>query len=363
MNEYFDRIAAEWRSRAKELAGWTARTLVNRTDVWGRYLSKRSRHESEGRRNHAVTVPFREERGKVFLGEDSLEKHFKTRDVGGVLGLHASSSDLTSRWFAIDIDLHDEDDLSVSKEGNFAAAKFWHQRLVDAGFDPLLMDSNGRGGFHLLTLFERPMATSSVYQFAVDLTGDWAKRGLDAAPELFPGQTKWDHYGSWLRLFGRHHTHDHFTRVWDDEPWSDSPWLEGHDAIDRILSTWLASKAVCEAAGMRSSKRTICLDFDGVIHSYRTPWCGAEIIPDPPIHGCREAIAELRQRYRVVVHSARCASEAGTEAIRAYLATHGIEVDEVSRFKPPASIYVDDRGLKFDGDWTETRAAIDAFRK
>ncbi|MEM6474147.1 MAG: hypothetical protein AAF802_31710 [Planctomycetota bacterium] len=363
MADYFDRIAGEWRARAKELASWTAQSLVNRTDVWGRYLSKRSRHENMGRRNHAVTVPFREERGKVFLGEDSLEKHFKTRDVGGVLGLHSSGSDLTSRWFAVDIDLHDDDDLSVSPEGNFAAAKSWHQALAQAGFDPLLLDSNGRGGFHLLIVLESPMSTASVHQFAVHLTADWAKRGLDTAPEVFPGQTKWDHYGSWLRLFGRHHTHDHYTRVFDDEPWADPPWLEGHEAIDRILATRPAPRQVCEQAGMRIARRTVCLDFDGVIHSYRSPWCGAEIIPDPPIHGSREAIAELRQRYRVVVHSARCATEEGTQAVRAYLATHGIQVDDVCRFKPPASIYVDDRGLRFEGDWQETRRAIDAFRR
>ncbi|MEM0925664.1 MAG: hypothetical protein AAGJ83_06475, partial [Planctomycetota bacterium] len=90
---------------------------------------------------------------------------------------------------------------------------------------------------------------------------------------------------------------------------------------------------------------------------------GAEIIPDPPIHGCREAIADLRKRYRIVVHSARCATDAGTAAIEAYLATHGIEVDEVCRYKPPASIYLDDRGLRFEGDWQAARAAIDAFRK
>src|SRR5687767_7263372 len=112
--DYFERIAAEWYERAPELADWAMAHLVNRTDVWGRYTRRKSDEMSK-----AVTVPFRDERGKVFLDSDSLRKHFRTRQPSGQLGVHSASSDLTSRWLAIDIDLHEDDDsLSVSKEGN-----------------------------------------------------------------------------------------------------------------------------------------------------------------------------------------------------------------------------------------------------
>ena len=109
--------------------------------------------------------------------------------------------------------------------------------------------------------------------------------------------------------------------------------------------------------------RTVCLDFDGVIHSHRSPWCGAEVIPDEPIHGTREAIAKLRQRYRVVVHSARCATDEGLVAVKAWLAQHNIEVDDVCQFKPPASVYVDDRAVPFRGDWEKVTEEINQFRK
>lgn len=363
MSDYFDRIADEWRQRATELAEWTLSHLVNRTDVWGRYLSKQQRKGEFGARNLAITAPFRDERGKVFLGVSSLEKHFKTRRVGGVLGLHSTSADLTSRWLAIDIDLHDEDDLSVSPQGNFVAAQSWREKLVEMGGDPLLMDSNGKGGFHLLMLFAEPMEAASVNAFAKNLVADFEQRGLDTQPEIFPGSPKWDHYGDWLRLFGRHHTRDHYTRVWNDEPWAEQPWLDGHDAIDRILRTRPLSVELSESLGLRRTRRTICLDFDGVIHSYRSGWCGAEVIPDPPIHGTKEAIARLRKSFRVVIHSARCATEAGCEAVKAWLHKHDLEVDDVCRFKPPASIYVDDRAVPFRGDWQQTIADIHDFRK
>lgn len=363
MSEYFKRIGDEWRSRAKELARWTMTHLVNRTDVWGRYLAKRYRETRDGVANHAITAPFRAERGKVFLNPGSLEKHFKTRSVGGVLGLHSSSSDMTSRWFAIDIDLHEADDLSVSREGNFAAAQYWRNQLVEQNLDPLLIDSNGRGGFHLLVIFAEALETRSVHDFAKRLVSDYEKRGLDKMPDIFPNKPEWNHYGSWLRLFGRHHTHDHFSRVWNDEPWDENQWLEGHEAIDRILSTRLTPLEIAEQCGLRLARRTVCLDFDGVIHAHQSPWCGAEIIPDEPIHGVREAIARLRKKYRVVVHSARCATEEGFQAVQSWLRTYSIEVDEVFRYKPPATIYVDDRAVRFRGDWLQTARDIDEFRK
>jgi hypothetical protein len=100
-----------------------------------------------------------------------------------------------------------------------------------------------------------------------------------------------------------------------------------------------------------------------VIHSYRSGWCGAEIIPDPPIHGVREALIRLRKSFRVVIHSARCHSPEGRQAVADWLARHEIEVDEVCEHKPPATIYLDDRAVVFRGDWDQAIADIHAFRK
>lgn len=357
--EYLERIAGEWRERSTELAQWAMSHLVNRTDVWGRYSRRKGDDETR-----VVTVPFRDERGKVFLEVDSLRKHFRRSQPSGQLGLHSAGSDLTSRWLAIDIDLHDYDDnLSVSREGNFAAASGWRQLLADKGLDPLLFDSNGIGGYHLLTIFSEPMSTDSVHQFGVKLVSDYDTRGLERKPEIFPGTPSWDRYGDWLRLPGRHHSRPHYTRVWNDEPFAESPWLEGHEAIDRILATRPAPPALLEPLGITKHPRTICLDFDGVLHSYRSGWRGAETIPDPPIHGTREAIARLRKLYRVVVYSARCRTEPGRLAIENWLRKHDIQVDELCEHKPPAMVYVDDRAIRFRGDWEQTFTDIQQFRK
>ena len=365
MSEYFERIAGEWRERAPELGAWVMQHLVNRTDIWGRYLKKKYRGETKGGKpmNRAITAPFARERGKISLQVSSLEKHFRAKEGGGILGLHSCSSDGLSRWMALDIDLHDEDDLSVTQEGNFAAAVAWHDRLKSMGFDPLLMDSNGNGGFHMLVVFERAMSSTSVRTFCEEFVSDFGKRGLDVAPDLFPGNFGSAHRGSWLRIFGRHHTRDHYTRVYNDEPWSDQRWLEGHDAIDRILDLQMAPASVLEKQKMTPKTRTVCLDFDGVIHSYQSGWQGEAVISDPPIHKVDEAIRRLRKDFRVVVYSARCRDEEGVQAIKRWLDKHLIEVDEVCRHKPPAFVYVDDRAVRFTGDWDGTIRDIYDFRK
>ncbi len=191
------------------------------------------------------------------------------------------------------------------------------------------MDSNGIGGFHVLAIFDGPKQTRSVNNLAQRIVDDHEALGLDKRPEVFPGQPQWEHYGDWLRLFRRHHTRDHSTRVWNDEPDMEDTWLTGHDAIDRILATQPAPGP----PDIEPAKRTICLDFDGVVHSYTSGWCGADVIPDPPIHGTKAAIERLRQSLRVVIHSSRCRTPEGRAAIEKRLKLHGIEVEEVARFR------------------------------
>jgi len=166
--EFLKRIAGEWADRAPALAEWTMNHLVNRTDVWGRYVRRKGDDALQ-----VVTAPFRDARGKTFLDLDSLRKHFKTRQPSGQLGLHSVSCDMTSRWLAVDIDLHDLDESStVTAAGNLAAARTWQDKLAQQGLDAVLMDSNGTGGFHLLTVFAQPMATLSVQKFGLSLIAD-----------------------------------------------------------------------------------------------------------------------------------------------------------------------------------------------
>lgn len=109
---------------------------------------------------------------------------------------------------------------------------------------------------------------------------------------------------------------------------------------------------------------TICFDFDGVINSYTSGWQGPAVLPDPPVVGVRDLIAEIRRRgHIVVVQSTRATFDDGAkEAIEEYLRRHNIVVDEVTGKKPKAKLYVDDRGFRFTGDCSAVLAMLDDLR-
>lgn len=111
------------------------------------------------------------------------------------------------------------------------------------------------------------------------------------------------------------------------------------------------------------SKQTVVFDFDGVIHSYTSGWHGAYVADDPVVPGIREAIQSIRDAgYRVVVVSTRCASPEGRGTVRRYLRDNGIEVDDVTKEKPPAIVYIDDRAICFRGDTGTLLNQIENFR-
>ena len=112
------------------------------------------------------------------------------------------------------------------------AALSWYQRLARLGISPLLTDSNGAGGYHLLAAFTEPVATPLVFALMRWLVSDYARYRLSGPPETFPKQPRIGagRYGNWLRLPGRHHTRDHWSAVWDGQA-----WITGEAAIDHIL--------------------------------------------------------------------------------------------------------------------------------
>lgn len=128
--------------------------------------------------------------------------------------------------------------------------------------------------------------------------------------------------------------------------------------------------------------KTLCLDFDGVIHSYKSGWKGAAEIPDPPVEGALEFIVAATKRFRVAIHSSRSGQEGGIPAMKRWLghwlisqaAGDGmalVDADKVWGWveneidwptsKPGAFLTIDDRGFCFRGYWPSLDE-IDAFK-
>jgi hypothetical protein len=125
---------------------------------------------------------------------------------------------------------------------------------------------------------------------------------------------------------------------------------------------------------------TLCLDFDGVIHSYTSGWKGAAVIPDPPVSGAIDAIQRYREKFRVCIHSSRFNRENGDPitnmfAVRKWLVQHGIGAWSVSiegsdedveehpiclvSTKPPALVTIDDRAITFTGTFPDVQTLLD----
>jgi hypothetical protein len=169
-----------WRQRAADLARWTSATLLNRADVWGAYLSL---HRRKPGKSSIYTAPALKDRGKRFLTEGTIARHFAGSNQGHLIGLHSTSPENTSRWGAADIDWHGAG--SSDPAANLTAALAWYGKLRQLGFHPLLTDSNGKGGYHLLALFSEPVPTARVHAFLRWLVSDCRTHGLSAAPEVF----------------------------------------------------------------------------------------------------------------------------------------------------------------------------------
>jgi hypothetical protein len=214
-------IAAAWKGHARGLANWVERHLVNRRDVFGGYWR-------DGSEVKLTTV-------KTKLTNRRLIRHFQGTEIRDVVGLHAIGFDendaCTSKWIAIDIDFHGEGE---PPECTWRAALAWYGVLKDLGFQPLLCDSNGKGGYHVRVVFTEPVPSELARSFGLWLTANFREHGLSKAVEVFPKQctVKSGKFGSWLRVVGRHYKREHWTRVWDDTSWN-----SGEAAIDLIVKT------------------------------------------------------------------------------------------------------------------------------
>ena len=98
----------------------------------------------------------------------------------------------------------------------------------------------------------------------------------------------------------------------------------------------------------------IAVDFDGVLHSYRSPWTAHEAIPDPPVDGAIDWLNEVCAHFPVVVFTTRAATPAGRAAIVEWLALHGFTgvLHDITAVKPPALFILDDRAWRFEGPGT-----------
>lgn len=218
---------------------------------------------------------------------------------------------------------------------------------------------------------------------------DWPREAIThAAPLLDPRELGVD-VGEIVRLPVRHaavspmlgdpekeyvvHESAETVYVYDD-PADDAEWEPAHARDVEPPTAWLPppepprEAPPSKPAKKRTARRrrdTVCVDFDGVLHSYVSGWKGGTVIPDPPVPGAIEWLTKLHESYEIAILSTRTREAGAADAMRGWLRDHGLApeiLDRISfpRSKPPARVYIDDRGWRFEGTFPRIEE-IDAF--
>lgn len=103
-------------------------------------------------------------------------------------------------------------------------------------------------------------------------------------------------------------------------------------------------------------KPTICLDFDGVLNIYKGYKKGilGELRP-----GAREFLEKLSKEYDVIIFSVRPFPQ-----VVKWLHKHDLAeyVYDVTSRKLPAHAYIDDRAVRFEGDYNKTLEDLKDFK-
>lgn len=100
-------------------------------------------------------------------------------------------------------------------------------------------------------------------------------------------------------------------------------------------------------------KKTLALDFDGVVHRYSKGWTTPDDCYDEPTPGFIDWLTLAEASFNVVIVSSRLASVAGHAAVRQWLAKYGLERLRTSTERPPAFLTIDDRAIMFTGNWAD----------
>ena len=105
-------------------------------------------------------------------------------------------------------------------------------------------------------------------------------------------------------------------------------------------------------------KKTICIDFDGVLHDYSKGYQGEDVFGQM-ITGADIGTSTLRKKgWTIIIFTTR----KKTEALEDWLKENNISYDYINENpnqpadtsdKICADVYLDDRGITFRGSWDE----------
>jgi len=123
-------------------------------------------------------------------------------------------------------------------------------------------------------------------------------------------------------------------------------------------------------------KPTICLDFDGVIHSYEKGWQDGSIYGSV-VPGFFEWLCKIQPHFHIAILSSRSSDEVSVMRMAGWLEQqfnewrgahnpyepHILNDIEWCTQKPPAWVSIDDRAIQFWGKWTAPELSVETLQK
>ena len=103
-------------------------------------------------------------------------------------------------------------------------------------------------------------------------------------------------------------------------------------------------------------KKTILIDLDGVLNTY-TGIYEPHTIP-PMREGAEDFLKKLSDKYKLILFSSR-----DLGYVKNWIKEHALEkyFEAITNVKEPAYLIIDDRCVRFDGDFNNTLNAVEDF--
>ena len=106
---------------------------------------------------------------------------------------------------------------------------------------------------------------------------------------------------------------------------------------------------------MTKNKLNICVDFDGVLNNY-TGWQGEEELFTPR-ENSKEFLRRLKQEYNIIIFTTR-----DTDNVKEWMDLYKMPYNSITNKKEGAYAYIDDRALKFNGNYNDCLKELEDFK-
>lgn len=113
--------------------------------------------------------------------------------------------------------------------------------------------------------------------------------------------------------------------------------------------------------GLQSERKTLAIDFDGVIHNAHMGW-GDGTCYGEPLPNAIESLKKLSEEYDIVIFTAKAKADrplvngkTGAMLVREWFIKYNAldYIKGITSDKPRAELYIDDNGYRFQ-NWSDT---------